>query len=335
MDARAPLPEVRKKDVKEAFSSIFLKSALFLGLIVALGFGVQRFFSWAAFEGASPEELFTKSLDGRTDVKRMAAAEWVRLLQDADVNARVRELETLRPTSAQVAKLGSLLSRWAASCQAEEVPWLGSLITVLGYSPPQAGAEPLLRSLLSAIGPTSPCESLDVMGLASLARLGANSAEDLGLFQNAALDSDSSRRKIAAFGLGAFLKTSQTAPEGSPLPPDARETSKQRLEALLQDNVEDVRWNAAFALAGAGQAEAVPVLRDLLVRAERTGQAEPGSEPLTATLFAVYRESFRAVARLHDEALRGELQKLSESHANVKLRQAAKEAFSEGGTPRQ
>ena len=64
---------------------------------------------------------------------------------------------------------------------------------------------------------------------------------------------DAGVRKMVVYALGA-------------LPGDAQNTT---LRTALQDSAADVRWNAAVALARHGNAEGVPVLRQMLDRSVR------------------------------------------------------------------
>lgn len=118
---------------------------------------------------------------------------------------------------------------------------------------------------------------------------------------------DPSVRKIAAFGLGRMK-----------MGPEEQKNAALRLKALLQDPVEDVRWNAAIALATVSPADAIGTLKPLLVRAETQSSLSPYELEL-------YREVLRASLLTRDPSLREQVERISMKHPHLKLRQSAKE----------
>ena len=118
---------------------------------------------------------------------------------------------------------------------------------------------------------------------------------------------DPGLRKAAVHALGAF----------------AGDEPKRALVAALGDAVEDVRWNAAIALARRGDSAAAPVLLDLLDRGhlDKVEGLQPDQRE-EALLQAI------AVAPgLGDAAVREALARLSASDPSLKVREAARKAL--------
>jgi HEAT repeat protein len=129
------------------------------------------------------------------------------------------------------------------------------------------------------------------------------------LFHN----SDAGIRKMVVYALGA-------------LPGDAQIDT---LRAGLEDEVADVRWNAAVALARHGNHDGLPVLRQMLDRAyvekavTRGARPEEDQDPVADVIIS----GLRAVASLKDPAVRASVEGLSKSDQSLKVRQAALEAL--------
>jgi HEAT repeat protein len=99
--------------------------------------------------------------------------------------------------------------------------------------------------------------------------------------------------------------------------------SRAALLALAQDGVEDVRWNAALALARRGDPGAAPVLLAMMDRAHMMSVPGLGdAEREDATLEAV-----RVAPAVPDPALPAALRKLRESDPSLKVREAAARAL--------
>jgi HEAT repeat protein len=129
------------------------------------------------------------------------------------------------------------------------------------------------------------------------------------LFQNA----DPGIRKMVVYALGA-------------LPGDAQ---IETLRAGLQDEVADVRWNAAVALSRHGSRDALPVLRQMLDRqyVERAVTREARPEADQDPVADVMISSLRAMAALKDPSVRASVEGLSQSDSSLKVRQAALEVL--------
>ncbi len=128
-----------------------------------------------------------------------------------------------------------------------------------------------------------------------------------------AQDSDAGIRKMVVYALGA-------------LPGDAQEPT---LRTALQDDVADVRWNAAIALARHGSHDGVPVLKQMLDRdyveqtVKRTVRVDEDQDPVADVMIS----GVRAAAALRDETLKPSIATLSQQDRSLKVRQAALEAL--------
>lgn len=128
-----------------------------------------------------------------------------------------------------------------------------------------------------------------------------------------AQDADAGIRKMVVYALGA-------------LPGDAQQPI---LRTALQDDVPDVRWNAAVALARHGNHDGVPVLKQMLDRqyveqtVKRDVRADDDQDPIADVMIS----GLRAAASLKDDALRPSIEGLSRQDRSMKVRQAAIEAL--------
>ena len=132
-----------------------------------------------------------------------------------------------------------------------------------------------------------------------------------------AQDSDAGIRKMVVYALGA-------------LPGDVQQST---LRAALQDDVSDVRWNAAVALARHGNHDGVPVLKQMLDRqyveqaVKRDVRPDTDEDPIADVMIS----GLRAAASLKDGALRPSIESLSQQDRSMKVRLAAIEALKEIG----
>ena len=122
-----------------------------------------------------------------------------------------------------------------------------------------------------------------------------------------ARDEDAGLRKSALHALGAF----------------ATEEARVALGAGLEDAVEDVRWNAAIALARQKDPRAAPILGQMLDREHLANV--PGLRPDQAQ--EALLSAIAAASVLGDASLRPTLEKLREGDPDLKVREAARTAL--------
>jgi hypothetical protein len=103
---------------------------------------------------------------------------------------------------------------------------------------------------------------------------------------------------------------------------DSNETLKSDLEKvllrLLEDDVEDVRWNAAIALTHRGSLAGDTVLTQIMNRAFQAPATMPVAD------LHVFQEALAASLKVSEFRERGWAEKIAQSHPNLQLRQFAK-----------
>ena len=128
-----------------------------------------------------------------------------------------------------------------------------------------------------------------------------------------AQDTDAGIRKMVVYALGA-------------LPGDAQ---MDTLRTALNDDTQDVRWNAAVALARHGNSDGVSVLRQMMDRGyveqsvKIVVRADEDRDPIADVMIS----GVRAAARLKDQSLRTVVTSLSQNDQSMKVREAALEAL--------
>ena len=124
---------------------------------------------------------------------------------------------------------------------------------------------------------------------------------------------DAGIRKMVVYALGAI-------PAGG---------DSSLLETALADVANDVRWNAAVALARHGRDEGVSVIREMLDReyltqsVEANVQADVDTDPVGEVMIS----GLQAAAVLQESSLRGRVEEISVSDRSMRVRQAALDAL--------
>ena len=122
---------------------------------------------------------------------------------------------------------------------------------------------------------------------------------------------DAGFRKAAVHALGSFRA------------PEAREAGA----AALADEAPDVRWNAAVALSRHGDARGVPVLLQMMDRAQLGAVPDLSPDQRDEAVM----QAVRASAALRDQRLREALVRAKETDPNLKVREAARLALEAQG----
>jgi HEAT repeat protein len=118
---------------------------------------------------------------------------------------------------------------------------------------------------------------------------------------------DAGLRKAAVHALGSF-------------PGDA---SAAALTAALSDPVEDVRWNAALALARRRDPRAAPVLLQMMDRAHLAAIPDLTAEQREEAI----QQAAAAAGSVPDPALRKTLQDLVDADTSPQVKEAARRAL--------
>ncbi len=308
------LPELRRRERPESFSSILLKTALLLGLIAVIAVGVSWSFGWVAIEQPSRDELFSKILDGRRDLRRAAAIEWSRRLVSAEERGREDEVAEWRPQGDEALKLQSAFgTERIEALEVGEGPYLSGVAQILSFSSETAASARTLCGWLGQVreGQLVDAQVFVVLGLGRLARVEPAALCEPLLAK--ASDPDPAIRKSVAFVLGLAERNSALG--------ERRAEVLEILRRLHASAEEDVRWNAAFSAALWRD----PMGRDLLSLLLDEGLAggQGGGPVLDAFRLQAIESAIAAALRLEDSDLHGKVERIARESPSLKLRQAA------------
>ena len=156
----------------------------------------------------------------------------------------------------------------------------------------------------AANGPHTDPET-QIYSVWALGAIGDPSAEPA--LVELARSEDAGVRKTAIHALGSF----------------PGEESRAALASALGDPIEDVRWNAAVALARRRDLAAAPVLLEMLDRAHLGAIAGMSEEQRVDTLL----QAIEAAGVVPDPRLRAPLESLRDHDASLKVREAARAAL--------
>lgn len=285
----AALPE------RQSFPFLLLQFFIFPLAIVAACVAVFVIFGLIASEGKGAREYLTEVRTGGAHRRWQAAFELSKVLQarkDPALNDPEFALELIR-TFEESASDDPRVRRYLALAlgrmgDRRAVPALLRAIAESGSPgerPPDSEAQIYVIWALGAIG--------DPAAVPPLARLAGG--EDAGV------------RKAAVHALGA-LRT---------------EEAKAALLRSLEDAAEDVRWNAALALARLDDPAAAPVLLQMMDRKHLASVEGLTPEQREEAIL----QAVAAAPSLPDPTLRAVLLGLRDGDPNLKVREAARKAL--------
>jgi HEAT repeat protein len=140
-----------------------------------------------------------------------------------------------------------------------------------------------------------------------------------------AADDDPGLRKAAVFALGLFAPRRRQAEGLTALAADLTAKTHETVRLAHRDRVEDVRWNAALAMARFGDAESAPTLRSMMDREYlRRIAAAPGTEMSTDMMSEVVVNAMKGAVELQDAAFRPRFEEISKSDPSMEVREAAR-----------
>ncbi len=290
-----------KLSVRKNFRALFL----ILGPLMLLGF----LFSWAlgrlVGQSSEPREVLAVVFQGPGQARRAAMGEWAYQLQTLDSDDPKNLLNPWFPKSLNINRLLKLLDETASE---SDSLFKSSVVLVLGYSLEDKleVSNKLLEILIrDAQGDSQLCIQLMI----SLARLKQDLLVETALLQSLQNHPEARVRKTLAFVLGVGLWKTNNA-------------SRLTLLSLLNDSVDDVRWNAAFALAAESPADSLAVFQEIIKRAEDL-LGRSSDELLTAELLTAFAATFKWAYKLNDPNLIERVKSMADGHSNLKIRQAA------------
>jgi HEAT repeat protein len=281
--------------VRQSTPFLVLQFFIFPLSIVAVCVTVFVIFGLIASEGKGPRQYLDEVRTGSTNRRWQAAFELTKVLQARKDPALKdpRFVEEAVRTFAESAGDDPRVRRYMA--------------LALGRLGDRRAVPALLQAAKdsAANGPRSDPET-QIYSVWALGAIGDPQAEPA--LAELAGSEDPGVRKAAVHALGS-------------LPGDA---SRAALTTALGDRVEDVRWNAAIALARRRDPASVPVLLEMLDRAhlgtvEGMGEAQRMEETLLPAV--------EAAGVVPDQRLRAPLESLRDHDASLKVREAARAAL--------
>ncbi len=314
------LPEFRKPEQSGSPQKTFKSLGILLVLVGLVFLTIFWGIGWLAREDLSATELYSRSLDGRQDSKRMSALEWARRLHLYESRGQKTDVTRLAPDPLQSKRLAEIvkaaLKGDSSRTEERDVPYLGGLVTVMGFSRFSPPALQELEALLNEI-PVGEWRELQIPILLALARIQTplpRTSEERLL--RVLSEDDPALRKTGVFTVGVLAQS-----------PESRDFFRPRVLELRNDSVSDVRWNAGFTLGRWLDPQAAPVLTELLElssRVRRDGHIEgEEAEVLTESLLLSMEQAFRLIGEGPDSELRQKLAVIAREHPHLKLRQAA------------
>lgn len=320
------LPSFRKTKTKPSFWSMALKSLALVGLLALIFVGIYWGFGRVAFETLSKQELLGQVLRGQVEVRRLAALEWATKLQNSEAQGRAAELREFLPTPDESTMLAQELLAQEAAAR-PDAQLVTGILSVLGHSSSLRAQEALLGFLEKPRGPE--WAGAQVQAVLGLSRRSPDDTRALDIYKALlGRGTDPAVRKSMAYGLG-FMGEGEMDTEVWTL-------KSGLLESLLGDPTADVRWNAALSAARLGMRleSADRLLAGLLaeLRADLDAKLSSAREQDLVQKRDIYVQVLGALLRREGsdserEAVRADIEKIADSHADLKIRQAAKDAL--------
>ncbi len=285
----APPPETERQTTPFLVLQFFIFPMAIVGVCVA----VFVIFGMIASEGKGARDYLAEVRTGSANRRWQAAFELSKVLQARKDKA----LED--PTFA------TELTKVFEESAADDPRVRRYLALALG----RLGSPRAVPALLQAAkgpGGASPDSETQIYAVWALGAI-ADPAAVPGLVELARAE-DAGLRKAAVHALGSF-------------PGDA---SGAALAAALSDPVEDVRWNAAVALARRRDPRAAPVLMQMMDRAHLAAIPDLTPEQREAAI----QQAAAAAGSVPDPALRKALQGLLDADPDPQVKEAARRALS-------
>jgi HEAT repeat protein len=300
-DPSTPLPEgSEEQPVRQTTPFLVLQFFIFPLSIVAVCVTVFVIFGLIASEGKGPRQYLDEVRTGSANRRWQAAFELTKVLQAhkdpalKDPRFVEEAVRTLRESAGDDPRVRRYLA------------------LALGRLGDRRATAALLETAKdSAADGAHTDPETQIYSVWALGAIGDPAAEPA--LVELARSEDAGVRKTAVHALGSF----------------PGEESRATLVAALADPIEDVRWNAAVALARRRDPAAAPVLLEMLDRAHLGAIAGMSEEQRVDTLL----QAIEAAAVVPDPRLRAPLESLRDRDASLKVREAARAALEGRPTP--
>jgi HEAT repeat protein len=269
---------------------LLLDLLVFPLVIVAVGVGVFVLFGLLTTEGKGPRDYLDLIRTGDSNRRWQAAFELSKVIQDS----KDPELSDPRLVGGMVSLFGE-----AEGDDPRVRRFLALALGRLG----NARAVPALLEYLKGVRRGEGTDSqTHIYAVWALGAIGQDAAiPELVVLTT---HEDPGLRKTAVHALGVFRSEEATA----------------ALERALGDPVDDVRWNAAAALARHGHPAAVPVLEQMLDREQLARREAITPDQVQEILL----QAIAAAALLSDASLAARLTQLGNDDPSLRVRAAAR-----------
>ncbi len=286
-DAPVPPPE------RQSFPFLVLQFFVFPLAIVAVCVAVFVIFGLIASEGKGASDYLAEVRTGGANRRWQAAFELSKALQ-------ARKDKALEDP-----KFAQELIRTFEESSADDPRVRRYLALALGRLGDPRAVPALLRAVAESSAESPPDSEGRIYVIWALGSIGdpASVPELVRL----AGSEDAGVRKAAVHALGSLPS----------------EEARAALVQSLEDAAEDVRWNAALALARFGDAATAPVLLQMMDRKHLTTVEGLTPEQQEEAIL----QAVAAADRVPDPALRAALEGLRDKDPNLKVREAARRAL--------
>jgi len=288
--------------------------------VVAITVGVYVGFRSLLADNRGPKDYLAEVQNGGSDRRWPAAYELSRLMDDPKVRADRSLAPALVAAFERAKEDDPRIRRYLALAIGRlDPPMSPEAIAALSASLDEE-AKPANQDWISRFTGWSVSDIGEVR-ISAIWALGASGNPSVAArLQPLYASPDAGIRKMVVYSLGALPGDTQVA----------------TLRSALQDEMPDVRWNAAVALSRHANHEGVPVLRQMLDRqyVEQTVKRDVRQDDDQDPIADVMISGLRAAATLKDEQLRMTIERLSENDRSMKVRQSALEALKVLGAQR-
>ncbi|OFV87533.1 MAG: hypothetical protein A2V74_04775 [Acidobacteria bacterium RBG_16_70_10] len=276
---------------------LLLDLLVFPLVIVAVGVGVFVLFGLITTEGKGPRDYLDLIRTGDSNRRWQAAYELSKVIQESN------DPELSDPRL--VGRMVSLFEE-AEGDDPRVRRFLALALGRLGNAQAVPALLEYLRGVRRGEGTDSETHIYAVWALGAI-------REDAAIPELVVLTTheDPGLRKTAVHALGAFRSEEATA----------------ALERALGDPTQDVRWNAAAALARHGHPAAVPVLEQMLDR-EQLARSEAVTPDQTEEILL---QAIAGAALLSDARLKARLTELGNDDPSLRVRAAARRSLEQRG----